>query len=92
MSSAGLAAAGYWWLYPVLWLLPLVTWYQLVSRIRNIAEHAVVLGRVQQHAGKMVPCRVQPPGKIVKGMGHPGQGMPVGGMDMGERPNNAVNR
>jgi fatty acid desaturase len=39
---AGLAAAGYWWLYPALWLLPLLTWYQLVSRIRNIAEHAVV--------------------------------------------------
>ena len=39
---AGLAVAGYWWLYPVLWILPLVTWYQLVSRVRNIAEHAVV--------------------------------------------------
>jgi len=39
---AGLALAGYWWLYPALWLLPLATWYQLVSRIRNIAEHAVV--------------------------------------------------
>ncbi len=39
---AGLAVAGYWWLYPVLWLLPLATWYQLVSRLRNIAEHAVV--------------------------------------------------
>ncbi|SKA15410.1 Fatty acid desaturase [Enhydrobacter aerosaccus] len=38
----GLSLAGYWWLYPVLWLLPLATWYQLVSRIRNIAEHAVV--------------------------------------------------
>ncbi|HYC63448.1 MAG TPA: fatty acid desaturase family protein [Reyranellaceae bacterium] len=37
-----LTAAGYWWLYPALWLLPLATWYQLVSRIRNIAEHAVV--------------------------------------------------
>ena len=37
-----LAFAGYWWLYPVLWLLPLATWYQLVTRIRNIAEHAVV--------------------------------------------------
>lgn len=37
-----LAAAGYWWLYPALWLLPLATWYQLISRIRNIAEHAVV--------------------------------------------------
>jgi fatty acid desaturase len=39
---AALCVAGYWWLYPVLWLLPLATWYQLVSRIRNIAEHAVV--------------------------------------------------
>ena len=42
MLWAGLAVAGYWWLYPVLWLLPLATWYQLVSRLRNIAEHAVV--------------------------------------------------
>ncbi len=39
---AGLSAAGYWWLYPALWLLPLATWYQLMSRVRNIAEHAVV--------------------------------------------------
>jgi fatty acid desaturase len=39
---AGLSAIGYWWLYPALWLLPLLTWYQLISRIRNIAEHAVV--------------------------------------------------
>lgn len=36
------SAAGYWWLYPALWLLPLATWYQFISRIRNIAEHAVV--------------------------------------------------
>ena len=37
-----LALIGYWWLYPALWLAPLLTWYQLISRIRNIAEHAVV--------------------------------------------------
>lgn len=37
-----LVALGYWWLYPVLWVLPLLTWYQLVTRIRNIAEHAVL--------------------------------------------------
>ena len=37
-----LAALGHWWLYPVLWLLPLLTWYQLAMRIRNIAEHAMV--------------------------------------------------
>lgn len=39
---AGFATAGHWWLYFALWLLPLATWYQFVSRIRNIAEHAVV--------------------------------------------------
>ena len=37
-----MSAIGLWWLWPALWLLPLLTWYQLVSRIRNIAEHAVV--------------------------------------------------
>ncbi len=36
------SVAGYWWLYPALWLLPLATWYQFISRVRNIAEHAVV--------------------------------------------------
>src|SRR3954451_14712596 len=39
---AGLAAAGVWWAYPLLWLLPLVTWQMVITRIRNIAEHAVV--------------------------------------------------
>ncbi len=39
---AGLAAAGVWWAYPLLWLLPLLTWMMVITRIRNIAEHAVV--------------------------------------------------
>jgi len=39
---AGLAAAGVWWAYPLLWLLPLFTWQMVITRIRNIAEHAVV--------------------------------------------------
>ncbi len=34
-------AAGQPMLYVWLWLLPLLTWFQLFSRIRNIAEHAV---------------------------------------------------
>jgi fatty acid desaturase len=42
LMFAALVLAGYWWAYPVLWLLPLATWFQLVTRIRNIAEHAVV--------------------------------------------------
>ena len=32
---------GYWWAFFVLWLLPLLTVFQLVQRIRNIAEHAL---------------------------------------------------
>jgi fatty acid desaturase len=39
---AGFAAAGVWWAYPLLWVLPLLTWFQVVTRIRNIAEHAVI--------------------------------------------------
>lgn len=37
-----LVALGHGWLYLTLWLWPLMTGYQLVSRLRNIAEHAVV--------------------------------------------------
>lgn len=39
---AGLALAGYWWAYFAFWILPMATWFPLVTRIRNIAEHAVV--------------------------------------------------
>jgi fatty acid desaturase len=39
---AALTAAGIWWAYPLLWLLPLLTWMMVITRIRNIAEHAVV--------------------------------------------------
>ena len=39
---AGLAIAGYWWAYPALWLVPMATWFPLVTRLRNIAEHACV--------------------------------------------------
>lgn len=34
-------ALGYGWAYFVFWLLPLLTSFQLVLRIRNIAEHAM---------------------------------------------------
>jgi len=42
LMFAGFAAAGVWWAYPLLWLLPLLTWMMVITRIRNIAEHAVV--------------------------------------------------
>lgn len=35
-------AVGAWWWWFAFWALPLLTWYQLVSRIRNIAEHGAV--------------------------------------------------
>lgn len=38
------ALLGVWWLYFACWLLPMLTWYQVVLRVRNIAEHAVVRG------------------------------------------------
>ena len=36
------AIAGWWWVWVTMWLLPMMTWLPLVSRIRNIAEHALV--------------------------------------------------
>lgn len=33
---------GDWWYWFVFWALPLLTWYQFVIRVRNIAEHAVL--------------------------------------------------
>lgn len=33
---------GLWWAWLLMWLLPMVTWLPLVTRLRNIAEHALV--------------------------------------------------
>jgi fatty acid desaturase len=33
---------GYWWVWPALWLVPLATWLPLVTRLRSMAEHAMV--------------------------------------------------
>jgi len=40
----GLTLAGVWWAWFALWLLPMATWFPLVTRLRNIAEHACVEG------------------------------------------------
>ncbi|MBL8542679.1 MAG: fatty acid desaturase family protein [Hyphomonadaceae bacterium] len=39
---AGCIAAGYWWAYPALWIAPMATWLPLITRLRNIGEHACV--------------------------------------------------
>lgn len=44
---AGFAVAGVWWAYFALWLLPMATWFPMVTRIRNIAEHACVEGSAE---------------------------------------------
>ncbi|MDQ1154332.1 fatty acid desaturase family protein [Brevundimonas sp. SORGH_AS_0993] len=41
---AGFIAAGVWWAFFALWLLPMATWFPMVTRLRNIAEHACVEG------------------------------------------------
>jgi fatty acid desaturase len=46
LGFALFAAAGLWWVWLVMWLLPMATWLPLVTRNRNIAEHALV-GRDQ---------------------------------------------
>ncbi|MGH8597836.1 MAG: fatty acid desaturase family protein, partial [Gammaproteobacteria bacterium] len=40
-----LTASGHWLYYFTLWVLPALTWQQLVLRIRNIAEHAAIPDR-----------------------------------------------
>jgi fatty acid desaturase len=35
--------AGLWWAWLLMWLLPMMTWLPLVSRLRNIAEHALII-------------------------------------------------
>jgi fatty acid desaturase len=37
-----LSAAGLWWAWFALWIVPMATWFPLVTRLRNIAEHALV--------------------------------------------------
>ena len=42
LGFALFAALGFAWVWLAMWLLPMMTWLMLVSRIRNIAEHALV--------------------------------------------------
>src|SRR3954471_20023455 len=36
---AAAVVAGRWWLYPVFWLLPYLTVWRVINRLRSIAEH-----------------------------------------------------
>ena len=36
------APFGFWWAWFALWWLPQATWYPMITRLRNIAEHACI--------------------------------------------------
>lgn len=38
----GTTLLGYWWAWPALWIVPMATWFPLVTRLRSMAEHAMV--------------------------------------------------
>ena len=45
LNAAGLllfSAIGFWWAWVLMWLLPMMTWLPLITRLRNISEHALV--------------------------------------------------
>ena len=42
IAAIGFTVAGYPWGWFALWLAPRATWFQLVTRLRNIAEHALI--------------------------------------------------
>ena len=43
VALAVFSAAGWGWAWALMWLLPMATWLPLVSRLRNIAEHALIV-------------------------------------------------
>jgi fatty acid desaturase len=55
---AGAIVTGYWWVYPLFWLLPYLTVWRVINRLRSVAEHGglmasddrrVATHSVQQH-------------------------------------------
>ena len=42
LAFALFALGGIGWVWLTLWLMPMMTWLPLVSRVRNIAEHALI--------------------------------------------------
>lgn len=52
--AVGMAWAGHWWLYPVLWLGPWMTVWRVLNRLRAIAEH----GGMQRSEDKRLTTHV----------------------------------
>jgi fatty acid desaturase len=41
-TALAIAPGHFWWAWAVFWLVPQATWLPMVTRLRNIAEHALV--------------------------------------------------
>ena len=48
--------AGYWWVYPLFWLLPYLTVWRVINRLRSVAEHGGLMAsddrRIATHSVK----------------------------------------
>lgn len=55
--GAGMTLAFSWWVYPVLWLLPLATATVLVHLLRSFAEHAITRDEEEQHDNRLITIR-----------------------------------
>jgi fatty acid desaturase len=53
---AGAIVAGYWWVYPLFWLLPYLTVWRVINRLRSVAEHGGLMAsddrRIATHSVK----------------------------------------
>ena len=65
VAIAILTAAGYWWAWPALWVVPMATWLPLITRLRNIAEHAVPV-----RSSRSVPPRAHNAGQSDRALVH----------------------
>ncbi len=56
---SGSIAAGVWWLYPLFWLLPFLTVWRVINRLRSIAEHGGMMAskdrRITTHSVRQRP-------------------------------------
>ena len=52
----GAIVTGYWWVYPLFWLLPYLTVWRVINRLRSVAEHGGLMAsddrRIATHSVK----------------------------------------
>ena len=46
-----------WWMYPLLWLLPLVTVTVLFHLVRSFVEHAISASEEERHSNRLITIR-----------------------------------